>query len=435
MDSVKKYYFIDIQNLEALETQINFGGVGSASPVSGNNSPMRFSGSAQDQTDAKKLLDDLVAKLKSESTGSGSGTVDDKAHPVEANIDKFGPGQPGLFGSNTSPQDPIQHCAPGSVGGLNLDDPNHDKSSSFYTFKCDSQYSYDAVAKCKTPAAPAQGQPPLTHDQTFPCLNYWGLPDAVQSSPPGSLVAPQLHFTKAAGFANPAPPLDYRDTSYYADEVLPPDSPTAGNPPHRLNIVSQWLSSLKDFKASVSTADAATKDVTQDFIQVSQIQPFYPETLAYHVAGKGDPPTRYAINATKAIVHRADSRDDKVRAADLCDNISDKVHNGVTQGKSVDSLSKIDGPPPLNLLPNTVYGWCILILGFFDVLMNIYNGVSDFFHNNLIDPIRGFTIFGFCPFCWFADLIQDLLDYLLGPAPPDARTWHIALVSVACIPR
>ena len=420
-DSVKKYYFNDIQNLEALETQINFDGA--------NNNPVRFSGSAQDKTDAKKLLDDLIAKLKDVSTGSGSGSIHAQAQTIETTVDKFGPGQPG----------PFQHCTLNSGGGFSSTDPNQLKlAGGFFGFKCNNQYNYDPVAKCKAPAPPAQGQPALTPDQTFPCLNYWGMPDNLVSSPPGSISDAKFHFTKTAGFPNPPPPVDYRDTTFYSDEVLPADAPTGGNPPHRLNPVSQWLSSLKDFKPSVSTADQATKDVTQDFIQVSQIQPFYPETLAYHVAGKGDPPTRYAINATKAIVHRADSRDDKVLAADLCDNISDKVHNGVTQGKSVSSLSKIDGPPPLNLLPNTVYGWCILILGFFDVLTSIYNSVSDFFHNNLIDPIRSFsfdTPFGnICPFCWFADLVQDLLDYLLGPPPPDSRTWHIALVSVACIP-
>jgi hypothetical protein len=407
-DLVKKYYFNDIQTLEALETQINFDGA--------NNNPVRFSGSAQDKTDAKKLLDDLIAKLKNESTGTGSGTVDSKAQQDEANVDKYGPGQPG----------PFQHCVLGSGGGFYVDDPNFTKVNGFYSFKCNNQYNYGPVAKCQSP--PAQ-------DQIFPCLNYWGLPDNIVSSPPGSISDPKFHFTKASGFPNPPPALDYRDTSYYNDEILPPDSPkdAQGN---RLNKVSQWLSSLRSFKPSVSTADQATKDVTQDFIQVSQIQPFYPETLAYHVAGKGDPPTRYAINATKAIVHRADSRDDKVRAADLCDNISDKVKDGVTQGKSYDSLTRVGAP--LSFLPNTVYGWCVLILGFFDVLTNIYNAISDFFHKYIIDPIRSFsfTIFGvtICPFCWFADLVQDLLDYLLGPPPPDSRTWHIALVSVACIP-
>jgi hypothetical protein len=172
--------------------------------------------------------------------------------------------------------------------------------------------------------------------------------------------------------------------------------------------------------------------VVQDFIQVAQVRPFYPEQLAYHVAGKGEPPTRYSINASKAIVHRADSKNDRVLAADICDNISDKG----TQGKDYSSLTRVSAP--LSFLPDTVYGWCVLILGFFDTLYDIYQSIYGFFNDYLMKPLRAFsfTIFGvhICPFCWLADIVKGILDYLLGPAPPDTRTWHIALVSIACIP-
>ena len=218
-------------------------------------------------------------------------------------------------------------------------------------------------------------------------------------------------------------PTDYRDTSYYSDEAA--------------------ISSLGDWKAfdhppSVMGADAQTKDVVQDFIEVSEIEPSFMQQLASHVAGKGDPIADYAVTASKAIVHRADSGNDRLKIADLCDAAADDKNHRDQNGGAV--YEKVGGPIPLlKDLPGSVFGWCYVLLGFFDVIVDIYRAIHNFFYDNIINPLRAFKLdLGFlgtiCPFCWFADIVAKLVDYVLGPKPPDARNWHIALVSVACVP-
>ncbi|MGI8609684.1 MAG: Tad domain-containing protein [Candidatus Dormibacteria bacterium] len=402
-EQVQAWYFEQIQAIHELRIKVNINQKQEA------DSPERFDGSDQDKTDALKAMDDAEASLRHIAVDTGGETVDQKVKDFIAKIDGYKPTDA-----------PLNHCPK---------DPNKVAPSGQPTqfgFKCDGQFHADAPDACKTPPPPdPKANPPLPTPDPNPCWAFWGWDkDHAQLVKTGPL--------------DPKLPVDYRDTSTYRDEVEPPGEPTddAGN---LVNSLAEWKKF--DHPASVMGADAQTKDVVQDFLEVSEIEPSYMQQLAYHAAGRKDGPTAdYAITASKAIVHRADSTKDRLMVADLCDFAKTDDGKNMRDQSGGAVYERIGGPIPLiNTLPASVFGWCWVLLGFFDSIVAIYTAIHSFFYDNIINPLRAFKIdLGFlgtiCPFCWFATIIAKLVDYVLGPQPPDARNWHIALVSVACVP-
>jgi hypothetical protein len=155
---------------------------------------------------------------------------------------------------------------------------------------------------------------------------------------------------------------------------------------------------------------------------LNQVNPTDAEKMLRAVAGESPPTQHWTITGSKAIIHRADSAKDAVHAASLCN-----------------SFANHDNSKLLGFIPKSAYGWCKVLLGAFDVFLAIYTAIHDFFYDNMINPLRAFSIdlpiIGtICPFCWLADIIEGFVNFVLGPAPPDTRTYHIALVTVGCVP-
>ena len=273
-------------------------------------------------------------------------------------------------------------------------------------FTCAGTLFDDSTDNCKriVPPPPAGGgpAPAPTDEQNFPCWNFWNF------NPDNNQKATQ----QKRRVDGPLPanyPTDFRKTQSYASDV--------GNS----KVLGDWKSYLL---VPHSTGNIANnqEDVDESFIMINQVNPTDEEKLLRSVAGQPAPSQHWTITGSKAIIHRADSRQDAVHAVSLCNNFSNH---------STDLL--------LGFIPKTAYQWCKVLLGAFDVFRAIYNAIHDFFYDNLINPLRAFSIDipligNICPFCWLADIIKGLVDFVLGPEPPDTRTYHIALVTVGCVP-
>ncbi|MFN2462390.1 MAG: TadE/TadG family type IV pilus assembly protein [Candidatus Dormibacteria bacterium] len=261
---------------------------------------------------------------------------------------------------------------------------------------------YDSGADlCKRPDKPAT-PPNFTDMELFPCWNFWGFD-------PNNDKKDQMQKRRDAGPLPDSYPVDYRKTQSYAADVS--GSKTLGD----------WKAYKFEPHSTGNIADNQD-DVNESFIMINQVNPTDEERLLRQVAGGPAPKQHWTITGSKAIIHRADSAKDAVHASSLCNNFKDH---------STDKL--------LGFIPKTPYGWCRVLLGAFDVFKDIYDAIHNFFFDKLIQPMRDFSIDlpivgNICPFCWLADILEGLVNYVLGPAPPDTRTYHIALVTVGCVP-
>ncbi|MEA2646492.1 MAG: hypothetical protein QOE92_1575 [Chloroflexota bacterium] len=268
-------------------------------------------------------------------------------------------------------------------------------------FDCSGAVADKDADNCK-PAEQQDGKPPPTEEQLFPCWNFWGWTD-------NNDFKDTVQKRRDQGPLPDNYPTDYRKTQFYSDEAN-----------H-----SKALGTWKNFKLVPSSAENIpdSPDVNEAFIMVSEVLPSSSEVLIRRLSGAPEQGKKWTITASKAIIHRADSKADAVHASSLCNNIP---------GSHDDSKL-------LGLFPKNAYGWCKVLLGAFDLFVDIYNGIHDFFYDGFINPLRNFSIDlpivgTICPFCWLADIIAGLVDYVLGPAPPDARTFHVVLVTVGCVP-
>ena len=273
-------------------------------------------------------------------------------------------------------------------------------------FICNGVYFDNGTDNCKreTPPPPPQGQPPTppTDQQNFPCWDFW-------NRDPNNDKKDAMQKRRDAGPLPDNYPIDYRKTQNYAADV-------SGS-----KALGDWKAYKLRPHSSGNIADNQD-DVNESFIMINQVNPTDAQKLLRSAAGESPPKQTWTITGSKAIIHRADSSKDAVHATSLCNNFKDH---------STELL--------LGFLPKTPYQWCRLLLGAFDVFKAIYDAIHNFFYDNMINPLRNFSIDlpligNICPFCWLADIIEGLVNYVLGPEPPDTRTYHIALVTVGCVP-
>ncbi|HEY8739471.1 MAG TPA: hypothetical protein VIN56_02610, partial [Candidatus Dormibacteraeota bacterium] len=273
-------------------------------------------------------------------------------------------------------------------------------------FICAGTLYDDSTDLCKRFVQPATAagtpQPPLTDEQSFPCWDFWNF------NPDNGLES-QMQKRRVDGPLPSNYPTDWRKTQGYAADV-------SGS-----KALGAWKAYQLVPHSSGNIADNQA-DVNEAFIMLNQVNPTDAEKMLRAVAGESPPTQHWTITGSKAIIHRADSAKDAVHAASLCN-----------------SFANHDNSKLLGFIPKSAYGWCKVLLGAFDVFLAIYTAIHDFFYDNMINPLRAFSIdlpiIGtICPFCWLADIIEGFVNFVLGPAPPDTRTYHIALVTVGCVP-
>lgn len=291
-------------------------------------------------------------------------------------------------------------------------------NQNYFNFSCNGTIKYSgsgsiphAIAELicdKPPAGQADG-----------CHLVWGLPGPDQNNPDQKTLSP-TYAPLPTGFAT-----DYRASKVQRDELSPYSQALSMWKQETFDCANQTKGQQPQ-NGCPSAGTEATGDTEEDFISTSVIKPDAMTSLAASFSHQPTPATRYSITASRVQIHRAKSIKDAVHVSDLCSRIFS--HTG----------ARDNYPTVLGFLPTDGYGWCYVLLSAFDTFAAIYTAIQGFFNpviNFLQHTLCLPTPFGdICPFGWVGDILQGLLNYLLGPAPPDGRTFHISLTTVACVP-
>jgi hypothetical protein len=356
--------------LQDLEKKINFG-------TADANAPDLFQASdpkkqSQEESDAKKVLDDAIKALQDAASGSGKPNLNQWISDTNKKYDSTNPGD-----------DPFKFCPDG---------PQQLGSQQYFGFFCNKDERIDiAGTRCGTD----------TKKFPTPCQDYWDF----NKSDAGA----QVLKTETMP---PDKIQDYRLTKHFADET------GSASDTHAFR---DWNAAV--FVPSAKGADASG-EAEMDFIMVSYIDPSYMRELAANVGKNPDLKNRrVAVTASIAKIYRASDDRDQVRIANLCGAIDPS--NDPARGNHPGMLD-----PPLDFMPATVWGWCNVLLASLDALNKLKSAIHGFF-KPIIDFLNSvpFGLLG-----WLADIVQGFETYLLGGKVVDARTFHVALVPVACVP-
>jgi len=308
-------------------------------------------------------------------------------------------------------------------------DTSRPKLGAYVSFNCQGGVTSKAKVRDPNPADPHGFV--LRCPDSAPCHVFWG-----------------------QNLDNPGKPLGYVDLSPYFQwpDYVPGSQPLGKHQatdyraaPFRAQErgeaakqVSTWVSARFDCSDLDAAADhsgcpTAGADagspvaVEEDFIEVGTVKANLPTVLAARLTGQEVPGDRYAITGSKAKVYRALSTKDRVRVDNLCPHI-------FTQDNKSDPN---DYKTVLDFLPITGYGWCHVLLSSFQLFIDIRNAIQGYFDKieNFINSICIPTPLGdFCPFTIISDVLQELVQTVLGPKPPDTRTYHVTLETIGCIP-
>lgn len=389
--------------------------------------PGVFTGSDADRTAAIKMLDDTKDELLDIATGNG------------------GDGDHGQIGLPTD--GPANGCDGGfmphtwmALAMHGCFDQWHDdkcpfgaasrpKLGPYFSFKCDGGLSSTKVFD----ANPPDNKPVPRCTDPAPCHVFWGMDQGNTGKVVGQYgIVPYYLWPDYVPSNQPL--AQHQATDYRAAPFRSQERGAASK------AVSEWQAARFDCSDLDPAADhtgcptagadsSPTSEVEEDFIEVGTVKANLPTELAAKLTGQKVPDDRYAITGSKARVYRARSVKDRVRVDNLCPHI-------FTQDNKNDPN---DYDKVLGFLPSTGYGWCHVLLSSFQLFIDIRNAIQDFF-DPIIHALDSICIpipfsGDLCLFKWAGDLLQDLVDFVLGPKPPDTRTYHVALETVGCIPQ
>ena len=377
---------------------------------------------------AAKLLTDTQAQLVNVAVGSGGdGDHGQIGRPSDGPADKCD----GDFKPHTWLAQAMKGCLDQfHDDACPFGAPSRPKLGPYFSFRCDaglkSPKVMDLDPKDSTKLV-------LRCTDATPCHVFWGM-DQNNPGKPVGFVGITAYFTWPDYVLSSQPLGQYQATDYRASRLRSKERGDASQ------AVSTWQSALFDCSSlkpaddhsgcPTPGADASPATVVEeDFIEVATLHPNLPTQFAAAISGQPVPADRHAITGSKVKVVRATSVKDRVRVDNLCPHIF----------KQDNKNDPNDFDTVLGFLPSTGYGWCHVLLSSFEALIAIRNAIQGLFDPiiNLLDSICIPNPFGddICLFKWAGDILQTLLDWLLGPQPPDTRTYHVTLGSIGCIPQ
>lgn len=299
------------------------------------------------------------------------------------------------------------------------------KTQGFYNFSCSGEIRYDPVLD------DINGQPtprcPQNTTAVPACQVFWGLDEHNKGKVVNSIGV--IPFYEWPDYIVVGKPLA---TSQSTDYRL--SRPRSQEQRDASKLLDAWKGERFDCAGLAKDADhtgcptpgaeaEANGSPEEDFIMVGDVQPDAATQLAAKFSGRTVPSDRFSITGSKVKIFKAKAVNDRVHVSDLCARVFTKDNADPTDIKKI-----------LGIFPYTAYGVCYTILESFDALAALQAGIRSVFQPP-IDFLHNFCFLDFCPLSWLGDMIQDLVDFVLGPPAPDARTFHIALGTVVCIPQ